>query len=517
MKTNLKQKIYLSFFLLITLFIIGLTGITILHQDKEISLIYIVAISVNFILVACILGNFVFGLTNKSEKDLQESTENLRTKDALLQAVAAATHELISNHNSEDAIGQSVRRLGLSLQTDLASVYKNEGDINVDGYASQLLRWRATTNEIQFHHQGSREIRGMSYTFETLSNNTIVNSLTADIQDPILQRMLSNHGILSLIGIPIFTSNGFWGFVTFGDCKSERVWTETEIVILKSFALTLGSAIDRHYKDEQLVIAKEKAEAASTAKCDFIANMSHELGTPMNSIIGFTELTLASRLEKTQREHLLNVNRSANDLLGMIDDVLDFGKLKGGKILIHAAEFDLNEMIRETIDTIAIKAQEKSLTLSCTVDESIPMKYIGDAARIRQVLMNILGNAVKFTQKGEISLAVTQSLNAGISISGARGIVFSVKDTGIGISENKLEKIFDNFTQADTSNTRRFGGTGIGLTISKNLAELMNGTITVHSLPGEGSTFTFTIPLEVAKSGNLPVSDSKAFQLKSTG
>lgn len=516
MKTNLKQKIFLSFFSLIALFIIGLIGLSILHNDKEISLFYLIAVSVNFILVASILANYVLNITRKGETDLQVSTENLRTKDALLQAVAAATHELISNENSELAIGNACRRLGLSLQTDYVSVYKNEGDLFTDGHTSQLMRWSSVTNEIQYRHPGLQSISCMSLAFDALSNNNIVNSFVRDLEDPLLQKLLTNHGVLSTAAIPLFTSAGFWGFVSFND-KEERVWTETEIAILKSFALTLGSAIDRHYKDEQLVIAKESAEAASVAKCEFIANISHELRTPMNSIIGFTELTLASRLEKTQREYLSNVSRSAYDLLGMIDDVLDFGKLRGGKILIQSAEFDLHELIRETVDTIAIKAQEKSLKISCVVDESMPTKYIGDVTRIRQVLMNLLSNAVKFTQKGEIALSISQSLNSGITMSGARGVVFAIRDTGIGISASKLESIFDNFTQADASNTRRFGGTGIGLTISRSLAELMKGSISAESTPAHGSTFTFTIPLEVVKQSSAGKQDAQSLRLRSAG
>ena len=227
--------------------------------------------------------------------------------------------------------------------------------------------------------------------------------------------------------------------------------------------------------------------------------MSHELRTPMNGIIGFTDLVLTTELQKTQRDYLKNVKKSAYGLLEIINDILDFSRIEAGKLLIDNTLFKLDELVEETIDILTLKAFEKKLEMLYRVDHDIPSQLVGDPVRIRQVIVNLLGNAIKFTKEGEIYVSIRKHGDAYIH-DGKRYLKFiiQVKDTGIGIPKDKLQKIFESFTQADNSTTRKYGGTGLGLAISKSLAELMHGELTVESEAGKGSSFSLCLPLEIA-------------------
>lgn len=433
-----------------------------------------------------------------SELELQASTNDLHKKDELLQAVASATHELISNNDHEEAIGEAIRSLGLKLQVDIVNIYQNEGNILMEGYTSQVMRWKRLSNSIEYRNPEFQKLCGITNAFEKLAGNDIFHGFTCDLEDVLLKTIYENNNVKSVVAIPIQVMDEFWGFVSFNDCSLQRMWTETEFTILKSFAATLGATIERNQVERQLKEAKEKAEAASVAKSEFMANMSHELRTPMNGIIGFTELVLTTEMHKTQREYLQNVSKSAYNLLNIINDILDFSKIEAGKLIIDNTTFQLNEIIEETADILAIRAQEKNLEIICNIDPKLPIQFFGDAVRIRQILINLLGNAIKFTKKGEIFVTVQQ----GQRIYDKHGrkmveIAISVKDTGIGIEKEKMGAIFESFTQADSSTTRKFGGTGLGLTISKCLAELMEGNLSVESEPGIGSTFTLNLVLQV--------------------
>ncbi|MBF0288718.1 MAG: response regulator [SAR324 cluster bacterium] len=293
---------------------------------------------------------------------------------------------------------------------------------------------------------------------------------------------------------------GQYCFVSIFFDNTERKKEQEELRIAKDQAEKATSAAEKtaerlnHYsaelewKNREMEQARQIAEEATQAKSDFLANMSHEIRTPMNAIMGLTHLCLKTEMADKQRDYLNKVYSSATSLLGIINDILDFSKIEAGKLEIESVDFNLNDVLDNVSNLITIKAQEKGLEFLFKTETEIPWQLIGDPLRLGQILINLANNAVKFTQHGEIVISIEMVSQTADSLM----LQFTVRDTGIGLSKEQIGKLFQSFSQADSSTTRKFGGTGLGLSISKQLVEMMKGQIWVESLPGEGSSFIFT-------------------------
>jgi signal transduction histidine kinase/DNA-binding response OmpR family regulator len=465
------------------------------------SLIFAIIIMAVFVIVPVIKqGDANYRELRISLHKVRQSEAALRRRDMQLQTLGAATHQLIGRIDFRAAMREAISLLGQQMDTDRISIYEimpAEGD--KPWLMQRLVHWNKNGMDLYPAGVENFSLQSMAGIVETLQRNEIFTSASGDVQSAELKEWLHRTQTKSIISIPIFAMNELWGHLGLSNCRNDLQWTPADYSILRSFAASLGSAIERGRMEDQLVLAKEAAEAGNRARSEFMANISHELRTPMNGIIGFSDLLLTTPLQDTQREYIQHVSKSAYSLLSIINDILDFSKIEAGKFFFENAAFDISELVEDAVDILSIKAFEKQLELICDIDPGLPLRVWGDPLRIRQILVNLLGNAIKFTGKGEVSVTVRQSA-APVEKEGKKylHLLITVRDTGIGIPLDKISRIFESFTQADSSTTRRYGGTGLGLTISKSLAELMGGRLSADSQPGEGSLFSLELQLEIA-------------------
>ncbi len=324
---------------------------------------------------------------------------------------------------------------------------------------------------------------------KNLENENMLNSRVGDLT-PLETYYLSLQGIKSILMIPIYFDGHPWGFISTNNCITEEVFPNLTVDMLHMSSSIFVNSIEKEALHDELRRAHESALHSTQAKSNFLANMSHEIRTPMNAISGMAEIILREDLSPTIAEYANGIKTACHSLLTIINDILDISKIESGKLEIIETEYNFTSLINDIINMARINISKKeNLLLGTYVDSNIPVNLYGDDIRIKQVIINILNNAIKFTRSGYVNLSIT----AGYEEEGKVIISFQIKDTGIGIKEEDIARLFVEFEQADTKKNRKIEGTGLGLAISKTLCEMMGGEIKVESVVGEGSTFTVTI------------------------
>jgi len=465
----------------------------------------------------------------QAERMLQEQAEQER----LVSAIAQRVRQSLNLTQTLSTAVQEVRQL---LATDRTVIYRFESEETAlvvvesvgDDWMPLLGRkvqktsfgesyvWLYRAGTIQamadiYTANLSEEHRDLLVSLQVRANLVVPIFIGDESQG--LAAEYSPETQIELPGSSLETSqNRLWGLLIAHQCSAPRVWTDSEMDLLGRLSVQLAIAIQQSTLFEQAQQAREAALEASRMKSLFLANMSHEIRTPMNGVMGMTDLLLKTNLTPEQVDFVQTLKLSGQNLLSIINDILDLSKLEAGEMRLEILEFNLSICMNEVLDLLATPAQEKGIEVVALIDSDVPVQIKGDAARLRQILTNLINNAIKFTEAGEVVIEVANASNSGLLAASDNQrilenigalktenndsmlLLFKVTDTGIGIAPEDKKKLFQSFTQVDASTTRKYGGTGLGLAISKELVELMGGQIGVESTPGQGSTFWFSVP-----------------------
>ena len=433
---------------------------------------------------------------------LQAANRSLETKEERLRHQQSATLALVKDRTVfEGSLAETAKQVTATatqaLAVERASVWIYEDTT----HALYCLDSYERTADRHVPEAKLSQTQLPAY-FEALTRENVIAAAQAQ-QDAhfreLVTKVLAPRRVTSRLDAPFRTKGGLAGVVSIEHTGPPREWAADEqqfVQALGNFMTLVLEAARRRASEEALAIAKTAAEDATKAKAEFLANMSHEIRTPMNGVIGMTEILARTPLSETQRHYVETIHNSGDTLLTLINDILDFSKIEAGKLEIQAAPLDLRDTVERTVEQLAERAQRKGIQLLAQYEPSVPTAVIGDLIRIRQILTNLLGNAIKFTQQGDVRVHVTvdpsQSGEDGPAI-----FTLAVTDTGAGISPEGQAKLFQSFSQVDGSSTRVHGGTGLGLSICKQLSELMGGSVGVESILGQGSTFWVKLPLPV--------------------
>lgn len=419
----------------------------------------------------------------------------VRTPIKLKEMVATATESLNKSEKKYRELVENANSIIIKLDTEGNITFINEFAQNFFGYKEYEILGRNIINTlVPVTDSNDRDLSSMvreicqyPWKFTTNENENIKRN--------------GERVWISWTNKGIYEDGKLTGILCIGNDITMLKKTQQE---LQNHRKNLEETVKQ--RTEELAIANEKLKQISQHKSDFLANMSHEIRTPMNSILGMTELLGETGLTQEQKEYLEILKNSGETLLNLINDILDLSKIEAGELTLEYVDFALRDLINKLISTMSFKAKNKGLTLSISIADDVPNKFIGDPHRLRQVLTNLINNAIKFTEKGQVSLTIKTSDQKQNIVT----LLFSVKDTGIGIPKEKLDTIFERFTQADSSITRRYGGTGLGLSISKKLIEMMGGKIWIESQQNEGTIFYFTVQMQIQPDNTAEIKKEEA-------
>ena len=410
----------------------------------------------------------------------------------------------------EKSIYQSMSLIAEAIDVDGVFIWKNHTN-DSDLYCKEIYKWTINGKNEQKEQQTGKIAynEGLTDWIKILSGGSSINSLLCD-RPKEEQRLIFPNEVISILIVPLFLENQWWGFSGIYDCRKERIFRANEELILRSAGKLFTNALLRQEMSLNLRHALVSANAANNAKSDFLAKMSHEIRTPMNAIVGMTELALRADEYMNAREHILTVKQAGANLLSIINDILDFSKIETGKMEIVPDEYRLSSLTNDVISIIRIRTSDSRLRFVANIDSKIPDQLIGDEMRLRQIILNLLGNSVKYTEKGFISLSIYGEDYNDDEIT----IVIKVEDSGVGIKDENIGSLFKEYTQFNTGRNRSIEGTGLGLAITYSLIKAMDGDIQVKSEFGTGSIFTVkirqkiknhTIMAEVDEPGNKSV------------
>ena len=430
------------------------------------------------------------------QKELEQTLLNQKN---LFKGVADAANILLTERDFDIAIKNTIRSLGESSDIDRVYIFENDIDEENSKYLmNQKYEW---TNGTVSPEINNPDLQNLNYfpMFESwypiLKNGGSINSLIKDL-NPQLRELMSIQNIKSILLVPIMVRKEFWGFIGFDYCKSERVWSESEISILQTTAANLGAVIEREITRKELIEAKETAEEMSKLKSNFLANMSHELRTPLIAILGYTEILKVEIEQREWNEMISTIMVSGKRLLETLNLILDLSKVEADKVQVNYNEINISEEVTDIINLFAPVAQKKNLYLKSKIESDTVMARL-DKRLFHSIITNLVNNALKYTDKGGVDV----ELNL-VNSSGKNYAMINVVDTGIGIAKEDQETIFDEFRQVSEGYNRYFEGAGLGLTIAKKFAEKMGGSISLQSEIGKGSTFTVVFPVEESPAKN---------------
>lgn len=436
------------------------------------------------------------------KEDITERKKNeeaLKYRISLENLMSEISTKMISLNIKEidREINKSLEQLCAFIKTDSGYIFRFSDDYH---FFSMTHLWTSTKIKTKIEEKQNLVAESMSWWIDQLKVGEIVNvSSVKDLGDEakVEKELLLPQGINSIIDIPMVYENRIIGFMGMASANSNRQWTLDELFLLKLASQVFTNALQKKISEEELLIAKQKAEIATKAKSDFLANMSHEIRTPMNAVLGFSELLSNMVEDELARSYLDSIKSSGKSLLTLINDILDLSKIEAGKLELQNTFFDPYALLQEMKVIFSLKIKEKGLEFIFDIDSSVPSLVYADEIRLRQILINLLSNATKFTERGYIKLqASIDNLHTENASQPYCDLIIVVEDTGIGIPEESKNKIFESFAQQDGQSTKKYGGTGLGLSIALELVKLINGYIEVESKVGNlpagrqgGSTF----------------------------